>query len=154
MKKKKNNFIGKMDERNKEVALKVMAIMYLLTILALQGIVIYRQLALGQDIRDFEDIAIIMTVNTVFLVSALLYFGAIPIQKIKIKSLLLIYALMVVLGSLFTYLKYNVFMDEGLSIKQLFDKLIIVFTIIGLLLLFFLLFYYLGKRKLDKELEE
>lgn len=61
-----------MDERNKQVAYRVMANMYLLTIMALQGIVIYRQFALGQTIREFEDIAVVMTVNTLFLVTALL----------------------------------------------------------------------------------
>ena len=55
--KKNNSFFQKMDERNREVALKVMAIMYIITILALQGVIIYRQFALGQDIRDFEDLA-------------------------------------------------------------------------------------------------
>lgn len=152
--KKKNSFLRKMDERNKNVALRVMSVMYLLTILSLQGIVIYRQLALGQDIHDFEDIAIIMTINTIFLVAALLYFGAVPIQKISIKALIFIYLGLVVIGSLYTYLKYNVILDAGLTLKDLFDKLIAVFSIIGLLMLFFILFYYLGKRKLDKELED
>ena len=120
----------------------------------LQGIVIYRQLALGQDLHDFEDIAIIMTVNTIFLVAALLYFGAVPIQKISIKALIIIYLGLVVIGSLYTYLKYNVILDAGLSFKDLFDKLIAIFSIIGLLMLFFILFYYLGRRKIEKELED
>ena len=72
-----------MDERNKLVAYRVIAIMYLLTILSIQGIVMYRQFALDQDIHDFEDIAVILTVNVVFLISALLYFGAVPVQKLK-----------------------------------------------------------------------
>jgi hypothetical protein len=152
--KKKNSLIRNMDERNKEVARKIMSIMYLLTILALQGVIIYRQLALGQDIRDFEDFAVIMIVNTIFLVSALLYFGAIPIQKIKIRYMIGVYLVMVVLGSLFTYLKYRVLLEQNMTFQQLFDKLVIIFAITGLLLLFFILFAYLGKRKLEKELEE
>ncbi len=142
-----------MDERNKLIAYKVIAVMYFLTILAIQGIVIYRQFALGQEIGDFEDIAIIMTINSLFLISALLYFGAIPIRKLKIKSILLIYALFIVLGSLFTYAKYNIFQSPGLSFGQLLDKLIIIFIITGLIMLFFILFSFLGKRKVEKELE-
>lgn len=142
-----------MDERNKLVAYKVIAIMYFLTIIAMQVVTIYRQFALGQDIHEFEDFAIIMTVNSVFLVSALLYFGAIPVQKIKIKSLVLTYLLLIVLGSLFTYAKYNIFSSPGLSIAEMFNKLIIIFSITGLLLLFFVLFSYLGNKKLEKELE-
>src|SRR5210317_524674 len=86
-----------MDERNKQIAYKVISIMYFLTIFAMQGIVIYRQFALGQDLGDFEDIAIIMTVNSLFLISALLYFGAIPIRKLKAKSIIFIYLVFVIL---------------------------------------------------------
>ena len=150
--KNKRPFLG-MDERNKQVAYKVISVMYFLTILAIQGIVIYRQFVLGQEIRDFEDIAIIMTINSLFLISALLYFGAIPIRKLKIKSILLIYLAFVVLGSLFTYLKYNVFQKSGLSFMELIDKLLIISAITGLILLFFIIFSILGKRKLEKELE-
>jgi len=142
-----------MDERNKQIAYRIMAIMYLLTIFAMQAVVIYRQFVLGQELRDFEDFAIIMTVNSLFLISALLYFGAIPIRKLKIKSILLIYLLLVTLGSLFTYAKYNIFAGPSLSFKQLFDKLIAVYAITGIILLFFIIFSILGKRKMEKELE-
>jgi len=142
-----------MDERNKQIAYKVISIMYILTILAIQGIVIYRQFALGQELGDFEDIAIIMTVNSLFLISALLYFGAIQIRRIKVTSILLIYLLFVALGSLFTYAKYNIFQSPGLSFEQLFDKLIITFAIIGIIMGFWILLSILGKRRLDKELE-
>jgi len=127
--------------------------MYFLTIIAMQAVVIYRQFALGQDIRDFEDIAIIMTVNSIFLVTALLYFGVIPFQKIRIKSILLVYLGIVILGSLFTYAKYNIFQSPGLSMEELFHKLIIIFAVTGLIVLFFVIFSLLGKRKMDKELE-
>ena len=81
--KRKKPFLN-MDERNKLIAYKVISIMYFLTIIALVGIVFYRQFALGQDIGDFEDVAVIMTINSLFLISALLYFGAIPIRKLKV----------------------------------------------------------------------
>ena len=152
--KTKNNKPFNMDERNKQVAYRIIAIMYFLTILSMQGIVLYRQFVLGQEMSDFEDIAIIMTINSLFLISALLYFGAIPIRKLKIKSIILIYLFLIVMGSVFTYVKYNVFQSPGLSFTQLFDKLIIVFDIIGLMMLFFILFSILGKRRLDKEIED
>ena len=143
-----------MDERSKLVAYKVIAVMYFLTIIGIQGIVIYRQFALGQSISDFEDIAVIMVINSLFLITALLYFGAIPIQKLKIKYILLGYVAIVILGTLFTYAKYNIFRSPGLSFQQLFNKLIITFSISGLIVLFFVIFSILGKRKLDKELED
>ena len=142
-----------MDERNKQVAYRIISIMYFLTIFAMQAIVIYRQFALGQELHEFEDLAILMTVNSLFLISALLYFGAIPIRKLKIKSILLIYLLLVTLGSLFTYAKYNLFGSAKLSFSQLFDKLIAVYAITGIIMFFFIIFSILGKRKMEKELE-
>jgi len=59
-----------------------------------------------------------------------------------------------VLGSLFTYAKYNIFRSPGLSFQELFDKLIIIFAITGIIVVFFVVFSILGKRKLDKELED
>lgn len=142
-----------MDERNKQVAYKVISIMYFLTILAMQGIVIYRQFALGQEIDDFEDIAIIMTINSLFLISALLYFGALPIRRLKVKHIVLIYLFLLVLGSLFTYVKYNVFQSPGLTFVQLFEKLIIIAAILGILMGFWIILSFLGNRRLEKELE-
>ena len=142
-----------MDERNKQIAYRIISIMYFLTIFAMQAIVLYRQFALGQELHEFEDMAILMTVNSLFLISALLYFGAIPIRKLKIKSILLIYALLVTLGSIFTYAKYNLFGSAKLSFSQLFDKLIPVYAITGIILLFFIVFSILGKRKMEKELK-
>ena len=151
-KKNKKPFLN-MDERSYLLALRIIAIMYFLTIVSMQFIVIYRQFALGQNIRDFEDIAIIVTVNSLFLISALLYFGAIPIRKLKIKSILLIYALIVILGSVFTFVKYNLVQSPGLTFMELFSKLIIVYAVSGIIMVFFVLFSILGKRKMEKELE-
>lgn len=142
-----------MDERNKQIAFKVIAVMYFLTIIAMQGIVIYRQFSLGQNIGNFEDIAIIMTINSIFLISALLYFGALPIRKLKVKNILLIYLGFVILGSVFTYAKYNIFQSQVLTLEQLFDKLKIIAAIIGLLMGFWILLSFLGKKRIDKELE-
>ena len=149
---KKSSPFHAIDERNKQIAYKVIAVMYFITILGLQGILLYRQFALGQSIEMFEDIAIVVTVNSLFLVTALLYFGAIPLQRIRPKMVLLFYLLIVIAGTLFTYLKYNVFGTAALTARDMFDKLIIIFSISGLIVLFWLLFWYLGKRKLEKEL--
>lgn len=154
MKKKNKKTFLAMDERNKQIAGRLIAVMYLLTIVSLQGILLYRQFALGQSLSDFEDIAIIVTINTLFLVSALLYFGAIPIRKLKVKSMLLIYTAWVVLGSLFTWFKYNIIQKQGLSIEQLFEKIMIIMAIIGLIMGFWILLSIVGKKRIDKDLEE
>ena len=150
--KNKRPFLN-MDERNKKIAYKVIAVMYFLTIISMQGIVLYRQFALRQKMSDFEDIAILMTINSLFLISALIYFGALPIRKLKLKNIILYYLILVVMGSAFTYLKYNVFQSPGLSFEQLFDKLIIIISIIGLIMGFWILLTYLGKKRIERELE-
>ncbi len=151
---KANKRIFNMDERSVLIGYRVIAVMYFLTIIAIQGIIIYRQFALDQSVHDFEDMAIILTVNSLFLISALLYFGAIPVQKLRIKSILLIYFGIVILGSLFTYAKYNIFQGLDLSVKELFDKLMIILAVSGLIMIFFIIFSLLGKQKLKRELEE
>jgi len=142
-----------MDERNRSVANRVMSVMYLMTIVAMQGIVLYRQFILGQSYKDFEDIAIVMTVNSLFVVAGLLYFGAIPLQRIKIRSLLLIYALIVLLGSIFIYVKYMLIQSPALSPNAFLSKIGIVAAVSGLVVFFFVIFAWLGKRKMEKELE-
>ena len=143
-----------MDERNKEVAFRIIAFMYFLTIIALQAVIFYRQFALQQSIHDFEGFVVILVVNSIFLIAALLYFGAIPIQKLKIRSVLLFYAAIIILGSLFTWAKYNLFQDAGLTIVQMFDKLFIIFSISALLVLFWVILSLLGRRKLEKEISD
>jgi hypothetical protein len=151
--KKKNEFsLFNMDERNRLVAYRIIAIMYFSTITAITGIVLYRQFGLHQEIEQFEDLAIIMTVNSLFLISALLFFGAIPFQKIRIRTILLGYLVFVILGCLFTYFKYNVFQEPGLSWTEFFDKMIIVASVTGLMVVFFILMQSLGKWKADREI--
>ena len=95
-----------------------------------------------------------MVVNSLFLITALLYFGAIPLRRIKISSVLFFYLLIVIFGSIFVYLKYNVFQSPGLSAAELFGKLKIIFAITGIIVVFWVLMSYLGKRRMDREIEE
>jgi hypothetical protein len=150
----KNKKPFNMDERGKLVAYRVIAIMYFLTIMAMQGVIMYRQLALDQNIHAYEDFAIIFVVNVIFLISALLYFGAIPVQKLSLKAIAFIYFLIIVLGGLFTFLRYNVFGSADLTFAQLMNKFLIVMAVSGLLLLFFVIFTLLGKWRMNKELDD
>ena len=151
--KTKKNFLN-MDERNKLIAYRVISVMYFLTIIGLQGVIMYRQFALDQTYHEFEDFAIILTVNSLFLITALLYFGAIPLRKIRLKIILSGYAVIVVAGCIFTYIKYNVFREDALTVPEMLDKLVIIVTISGLIVLFWVIFSVLGKRKQDNDLDD
>jgi len=146
--------IFNMDERNKQLALSISTVMYLFTLISLGAVLLYRQFVLKQDVSNFEDIAIIMTVNALFLLSAFFYFGVFSLKKLKIKTILIVYLGFVLLGSAFTYVKYNILESEGLTMVEMFDKIIIVVSITGLISLFFIVLTILGKKRLEKEIEE
>jgi len=150
--KNKKPFLN-MDERNKQIAYKTMSTMYIITIVSLQFMILYRQLILHQPAEEFEDMAILATVNSLFLVTGLLYFGAIPIQRIKIKVILFFYFLILILGSAFVWLKYKWIAEVPLSNSAILEKISIVASITGIIVLFWVLFSWLGKRKQEKDLE-
>jgi hypothetical protein len=150
--KNKKPFLN-MDERNRHIAYKTMSVMYIFTIVSLQIMILYRQLILHQPTEEFEDLAILATINSLFLVTGLLYFGAIPIQRIKIKSILFFYFLILILGSAFVWVKYNWIAGVPLSNSAIFEKMSIVASVTGIIVLFWVLFSWLGKRKMEKELE-
>ena len=147
------NFMN-MDERNIQIAARVIVFMYFVTIVALQVSLTYRTLFLGQDIYDIEDMAIITTVNSLFLVAGLLYYGAVPFRKLTIKFILSGYVAFVIAGCLFTYAKYHYFLDTPLTINGLFEKFGIIASVCGIIVLTWTLLAYLGKRKLDAEAAE
>jgi hypothetical protein len=60
----------------------------------------------------------------------------------------------VVLGTVFTYVKYNVFQHPALPLEAFLGKVLIIITVSGLIVLFFVIFTLLGKRKMDREIEE
>jgi hypothetical protein len=45
-----------MDERSKLIAYKVIAIMYFLTIIAIEGVILYRQFVIGMSMKKKEEI--------------------------------------------------------------------------------------------------
>jgi len=154
MMKNNNKPFLNMDERNKQIALKVIAMMYFFTFISLLGIMFYKQFTLGKTVADFEAVAMLVTVNAIFLISALLFFGALPIRRLKFKNIIVLYIVFVLMGSIFTYVKYNIVQKANLSVEQLAGKLFIIFTLTALLMGFWMLFSYLGKRKIEKELNE
>ncbi|UCE48395.1 MAG: hypothetical protein JSW47_22725 [Phycisphaerales bacterium] len=141
-----------MDERNLNITCRICTVMYLITLAALMGIMIVRQFTFDQPVDQFEDIAILVTANVIFLVGAILYFGGVTFGKLKIRFILAGYVIYVVVGFAFTFVKYRFLTDPPLSLGQTFGKLNIIVTICGLLVAGFALFAYLGRRKVEKDL--
>lgn len=150
---KTNNKHIKIDERNRQIGYRVISVMYFITIFTMQMIILYRQFVLGQQISEFEDLAILVTINSVFLISALLYFGAVSIRRMKIKTIIGFYFLFVILGTIFTYFKYFIFTDNHIPIQQFITKIFIVAAIVALLMSFWVIMSVLGNKRTEKELE-
>ncbi len=141
------------DERGKEVVRKVCSAMYVLTLGALIVSMFIRQFVLGQPISRFEDIAIIVTANTLVLIVAVLYCGGIVFQTFKLRHIITGYVTYIVIGFSFTFLKYRVLTTPPLSLAETFAKLGTVVIICALITALFVLFAYLGKRRADRDLE-
>ena len=141
------------DERGKEVVRRVCSTMYGLTLIALTGTMLFRQFVLSQPVSQFEDIAIIVTANILVLVVAVLYCGGVIFQKFRLKYIIAGYALYVVVGFSFTFVKYRVLRTPPLSLGETFGKLSIVVIICGIITAVFVLFAYLGRRRVERDLE-
>jgi len=142
-----------MDERGKEVVRRVCSTMYLLTLMALIGTMFFRQFVLRQPVSQFEDIAIIVTANALVLIVGVLYLGGVVFQKFRLKHIITAYVTYVIVGFSFTFVKYRVLSTPPLSLRETFGMLSIVVIICGLITALFVLFAYLGKRRVDRELE-
>jgi len=149
MHKKPFNF----DERETNTFRTICTLMYLLTILALIAIQLYRQFVLLQPQEAWNDIAMLLTVNILVLLGSTLYLiGSINPRKIKLRYIVLGYALFVLVGFIFTTFKYTVLLDQELNLAQVWDNLSIVVVISGILALALGLLAYLGNRRIDKQI--
>lgn len=142
-----------LDERETNTFRTICTVMYLLTILALMVIQLYRQFVLLQPQDAWNDIAMLLTVNILVLIGATLYLtGTLNPRKIKPRRIVLGYALFVLVGFLFTTFKYTVLLDQELNLAQVWDNLSIVVVISGILALALGLLAYLGNRRIDKQI--
>ena len=143
----------KLDERNMYVIKQVFTIMYILNVLSLIFIVNYREFVLEQQTKEFYDIANVLVFNVVVGIAAILYLGGITFPRIKLTTAFLFYFLIVILGTAFTLIKYGVFNEIPLTFEFVLNKVFIILTISAILVGIFLLFAYLGKRKIEKDLD-
>jgi len=141
-----------LDERNLNVILKVCSIMYYINILILGFLLIYRQFVLHQSTKEFMDFANLLVFNVIVAIAAVLYLGGIPFPKIRLRTLLRIYVIFVTIGFLFTLFKYNILLNQSLSLMEALGKLLIILVICALFMSVYGLFAYLGYRKIEKDI--
>jgi len=143
-----------LDERTIKVILKICAILYAITIYSLIGVMSYRQFVLHQAVREFEDMAIIVTFNVLAMIGSALYFvGGFAIKKIKLRWIISGYIGFVLIGFAFTIFRYTVLLDQELSLNQVVGYFLTVSKITGILVIMGCLLAYLGNRRSEKQIE-
>jgi hypothetical protein len=128
--------------------------MYILTIVAMIGIINYRQYVLGQPHQQWDDIAMLMTINVIVLLGAVLYLTG-AFNPIKVKPVYLVagYLVFVLLGLAFTVFRYTVLLGQEFTLVEVQDALLTVAAISGILFLAWGLLAYLGNRRIEKQIE-
>jgi len=143
-----------LDERTIKVILKICAILYAITIYSLIGVMSYRQFVLHQAVREFEDMAIIVTFNVLAMIGSALYFvGGFAIKKARLRWIITGYVGFVLIGFAFTIFRYTVLLGQELSLTQVVNYLFTVLKITGILVIVWCLLAYLGNRRIEKQIE-
>ena len=115
----------------------------------LAGILIYRQVVLGQSIDGLNDIAMLFTANVVLWIGAALYYGGTSVGRVRPLPVIFVYILLVTVGTVFTTVKYG-----STTINAIANHFITVASVSAGLVGLWVLFAYLGQRKMDKELSD
>lgn len=143
-----------LDERTVKIVLRICATLYAITIYSLIGVMSYRQFVLHQAIKEFQDMAIIVTFNVVAMIGSALYFvGGFAIKKTRLRWIIAGYVGFVLIGFAFTIFKYTVLLDQKLSLNQVVNYFFTVLKITGLLAIVWCLIAYLGNRRIEKQIE-
>ena len=142
-----------LDERNVQIILRICAVLYAIPLLLLMAVQFRRQFILGQTTEEYADIANILVFNVVLLLGGILYLGGFTPEKVKIRHLLAVYVVFILAGLGFTVFKYAVLLGQPVGLAQVGDYLLIVSVICAALVALWSLLGYLGKRRIDRQIE-
>ena len=144
----------KLDERERNVFHNLITVFYFITLAVLIGMQLYRQFVLGQPSEQWNDIALLISFNVIFLLGGGLYLsGTINLKKTKTRYIVIGYAAFVLFGLLFTIFKYAVLLGQDVGLDQVWDYMLIILPITAVLVIGWGLLAYLGRRRMEKQLE-
>ncbi len=144
----------KMDERDLDVFRKVCTALYLITVYSLIGVLLYRQFVLHQSISEWNDIAMIVTINIFACLGALLFIsGGVRLKNIKLGHIIAGFTGFVLLGFAFTLFKYGVLLGQDLNWGEIWGYLYLIVRISALIALGLGILAYLGNRRIEKQIE-
>jgi len=143
-----------LDERERNVYRDLVTVLYFITLAVLIGMQLYRQFVLGQPSEQWDDIALLITFNILFLLGGGLYLsGAVNLKEIKTRYIVIGYTAIVLIGLLFTIFKYAVLLGQDVGLDQVWDYILIILPITAILVIGWGLLGYLGHRHMEKKLE-
>ena len=143
-----------LDERERNVYRNFITVLYFITLVALIGMQLYRQFVLGEPTEQWNDIALLITFNVLFLLGGGLYLsGTVNPKKIKTRYIVIGYAAFVLLGLVFTIFKYSVLLKQKVGLDQIWEYILIIIPITAILAIGWGLLAYLGHRRIEKQLE-
>ena len=143
-----------LDERERNVFRNLITVFYFITLAVLIGMQLYRQFVLGQPLEQWNDIALLITFNVLFLLGGGLYLsGTINLKRIKARYIVIGYAAFVLFGLLFTIFKYAVLLGQDVGLDQVWDYFLLILPITAVLVIGWGLLGYLGHRRMEKQLE-
>jgi heme/copper-type cytochrome/quinol oxidase subunit 3 len=143
-----------LDERDRNVYRNLTTVLYFITLVVLIGMQLYRQFVLGQPSEQWNDLALLITFNVLFLLGGGLYLsGRINLKKIKTRYLVIGYATFVLLGLLFTIFKYAVLRGQDVGLDQVWNYFLIILPITAVLVIGWGLLGYLGYRRIEEQIE-
>lgn len=135
------------DERFQNIFKTLCTRFYIITMLLVYGMIMYRSMILKQPQTEFEDLLIIMTLNVVLFIPAILYYAGLSFKKVRPLNLALLFILMVGIGTVFTIFKYQIY-----DPVFILGKLGIIATIIAILMLVYGFFAWFGYKKVEDEI--
>lgn len=136
------------DERFKDIFKTLCTRFYIVTMVFVWGDIMYRSMILKQPPGAYEDLNIIMTLNVLLFLPSVFYYSGLSFRKVKAGTLVLIYLLMVVLGTIVTIFKYGVY-----DPKFILGKVVIIAAICAILVSVYVFFAWFGYRRIEKQIE-
>ena len=144
---------SKIDEREKRIVRRVSSFLYILTLYSLIGFQLYRQFVLNQPSEEWNDIAILISINAIVWIGSVLYLSGVFNPKVvRMRYLIVAFTGFVILGLAFTIFKYSVLLDQTLSMRQILDTGFMVVKISALLTVFWGILAYLGNKRIEKRI--
>jgi hypothetical protein len=144
----------KLDERERNVFHNLISVLYFITLIVLIGIQLYRQFVLEQPMEQWNDIALLITFNVLFLFGGWLFLsGTVNLKNIRMRYILIGYLVFILVGLLFTIFKYAVLLGQDVGLEQVWGYFLIILPITAVLVIGWGFLGYLGYLRMEKKLE-